>query len=220
MTQQERTFEKEITRTVRLNYLLFLPENYSKTPDRWPFTLFLHGAGERGDNLGLVKKHGIPKIVEAKPGFPFIAVSPQCPRDTSWREPLMLNALEGLLDEIVHTCRVDTDRIYLTGLSMGGFGTWGLAARDPGRFAAIAPICGGGDPEQASKLKPLPIWIFHGAKDKVVNPRRSEEMYDALKACGADVKFTLYPEAGHDSWTETYHNPELYDWLLSHSRGK
>ena len=102
---------------------------------------------------------------------------------------------------------------------MGGFGTWALAAAHPERFAAIAPICGGGDPKQAERLKDLPIWVFHGAKDPTVPLARSEEMVKALKEAGGEPKFTVYPDAGHDSWTETYDNPELYEWFLAHKRG-
>jgi predicted peptidase len=116
--------------------------------------------------------------------------------------------------------RVDPDRIYLTGLSMGGSGTWTLAGEYPEYFAAIVPICGSGDPQDAKRLKELPIWVFHGAKDEAVPLSRSEEMVKALKEEGAEVKFTIYPEAGHDSWTETYNNPELYQWLLKHKRGE
>jgi predicted peptidase len=213
--QQAKTFEKEITVKVKLKYLLFLPKGYdADTSKRWPLMLFLHGAGESGDDLEKVKMHGPPKLVASKPDFPFIVVSPQSP-GRGWN-PDTLNAL---LDDLSGTLRVDPDRVYLTGLSMGGFGTWALAASNPGRFAAIAPICGGGNPRDASKIKGLPIWVFHGAKDPVVPLSASKSMVDALEAAGApEVKFTVYPEAGHDSWTETYNNPELYDWLLSKKR--
>jgi predicted peptidase len=211
--QKEEHFEKEIT--VKLRYLLFLPEGYADDDKKWPLMLFLHGSGESGDDLEKVKKHGPPKIVEGKTDFPFIVVSPQS-RRRGWNP----DALKVLLDEIVDRYPVDRDRVYLTGLSMGGYGTWSLAAAYPGYFAAIAPICGGGDPNDADKLNDLPIWVFHGAKDEAVPLRRSEEMVDALKEAGADVKFTVYPEAGHDSWTETYNNPELYQWFLSHNRGE
>lgn len=212
--QQEKQFEKEITVKVKLKYLLFLPEGYEQGDKKWPLILFLHGAGESGDNLAKVKIHGPPKIVEKKPDFPFIVVSPQSP-GRGWN----VDALKALLDEVVHDYRVDRDRVYLTGLSMGGFGTWSLAAAHPECFAAIAPICGGGNPGDAAKLKSLPIWAFHGAKDEVVPLDRSQQMVDALKEAGADVKFTVYPDAHHDSWTETYDNPKLYDWFLEHKRG-
>ncbi len=211
--QQEKTFEKEVLTKVKLDYLLFLPEGYEKSEKDYPLILFLHGAGESGTGLARVKKHGMAKVVETKKDLPFIVVSPQSP-GRGWN-PETLNAL---LDRIILDYRVDRDRVYLTGLSMGGYGTWTLAAQHPERFAAIAPICGGGNPKDASKLKDLPIWVFHGAKDPTVPIARSQEMVDALKAVGSSVKFTVYPNAVHDSWTETYDNPELYAWFLSHKR--
>jgi predicted peptidase len=213
--QQDKHFEKEITVKVDLNYLLFLPAGYEQDDKRWPLIVFLHGSGERGEDVAKVKVHGPPKIVESKADFPFIVVSPQV-RRRGWNP----DYLKALLDQVLADYRVDRDRVYLTGLSMGGSGTWSFAAEYPDYFAAIVPICGGGDPKEASKLKALPIWVFHGAKDESVPLSRSEEMVKALKEAGADVKFTVYPEAGHDSWTETYNNPELYQWLLSHKRGE
>ncbi len=176
--------------------------------------LFLHGAGERGDDLELVKKHGPPKLIEAGQDFPFIVVSPQAPAEQWWSTVF----LDALLQEITATYRVDMDRVYATGLSMGGFGTWDLAMTFPDRFAAIAPICGGGNAYSVCVIKDLPIWNFHGAKDPVVPLARSQEMVDALQRCSGDVRFTIYPDAGHDAWTETYDNPALYEWLLAHRR--
>jgi predicted peptidase len=213
--QQAKTFEKEIKVKVKLRYLLFLPDGYGKDEKKWPLILFLHGAGESGKDLNKVKIHGPPKIVEEKKDFPFVLVSPQSDRG-GWN-PAVLNAL---LDDLVATYQVDRDRIYLTGLSMGGFGTWSLAAAYPDRFAAIVPICGGGNPADAGRLKSLPIWVFHGAKDRAVPLSRSEQMVNAIKKAGGKAKFTVYPEVGHDSWTETYNNPELYTWLLKHKRKK
>jgi predicted peptidase len=146
--------------------------------------------------------------------FDFIIVSPQCPKDIWWPEKNEI--LINLLDDIEKKYRVDTDRVYLTGLSMGGFGTWSLAMAYPDRFAAIAPICGGGERYGAPRLKKVPVWAFHGAKDNTVPLIRSQEMVDAVKKAGGDAKLTIYPEAEHDSWTETYNNPELYEWFLSH----
>ena len=200
---------------VSLDYLVYLPTDYEKK-DSWPLLLFLHGAGERGDDLELVKKHGPPKLIEQGKPFPFVVVSPQCPMDGWWStKPLELVAL---LDEIVAKYKIDQDRIYLSGLSMGGFGTWMLAAYAPDRFAAIVPVCGGGEVLMARRLTHLPVWAFHGAKDQVVPLGRSEEMVDALKKLHGDVKLTVYPEAGHDSWTATYENPEVYEWLLQQKR--
>ncbi|MEH1864170.1 MAG: prolyl oligopeptidase family serine peptidase [Nostoc sp.] len=176
--------------------------------------LVLHGSGERGSYLNHVKKHGVAKVVEQQLDFPFIVISPQCPRGEYWN----IERLSTLLDEVIASYPVDPDRVYLTGLSMGGYGTWHLAAAQPERFAAIAPICGGGNPVQAHKIKSLPVWAFHGAKDNVVPLSESEIMVSALKACDGNVKFTVYPEADHDSWTQTYNNPELYEWFLQHRR--
>jgi len=201
----------QITRNVR--YLLFLPDNY-QAKEKWPMLVFLHGRGERGDNIELVKKHGPPKIVENKKDFPFIVLSPQCPLDQSWSSVPVID----LIDEIASKYRVDPNRIYLTGLSMGGYGTWDIATRYPYRFAALAPICGGGNPAAARLLRHLPIWVFHGAKDNTVPLSRSQEMVEALREVDGNVKFTVYPEAGHDSWTATYDNPELYQWFLKHKR--
>ena len=119
-----------------------------------------------------------------------------------------------LLDEMVRRYRVNEDCIFVTGLSMGGTGTWQLAYAYPERFAAIVPICGYADPTQAEKIKDLPVWVFHGAKDDVVPPEQSIKMVEALKALGSPVKFTLFPEANHDSWTDAYNSQELWDWML------
>lgn len=200
---------------VQLSYLMYLPKDYEKQKS-WPLLLFLHGSGERGDDLELVKVHGPPKLIAAGKDFPFIVVSPQCPKDRRW-EPIELVAL---LDDIAEKHTVDGDRIYVTGLSMGGFGTWELASFAPDRLAAIAPICGGGEKYWARQFAHLPVWAFHGAKDTGVPLERSQLMIDELKKNGGDPKLTVYPEAGHDSWTETYDNPELYTWLLEQKRSK
>ena len=211
--QLAKSFEMKTTSTARLDYLLSLPADYDKSSKSWPLVLFLHGSGESGNDLAKVKAHGPPKLVETNGPFPFILVSPQSPGH-GWNPDL----LNGLLDSVIKQYRVDTDRVYLTGLSMGGYGTWSLAAAHPEKFAAIAPICGGGNPADAAKLARLPIWVFHGAKDNTVPLKRSEEMVEALKAAGGNPKFTVYPEAGHDSWTATYDNPEFYHWLLAQKR--
>lgn len=216
MTQAAYRMEKEIRKKVALDYLLHIPDGYEQeSAKKWPLILFLHGAGERGDNVERLTVHGIPKIAQGQPDFPFIAVSPQCPKNSRWGAEL--DALIPLLIEIVDRYNVDTSRIYLTGLSMGGYGTWHLASILPGRFAAIVPICGGGNPEWAESLKETPIWAFHGAKDDIVPLSESEDMVKAIQAVGGNVKLTVYPDADHDSWTETYENPKLYEWLLQHS---
>jgi len=177
--------------------------------------MFLHGSGESGKNIHKVKTHGPAKLADVNGPFPFILVSPQSAR-RGW-DPDKLNAL---LDAVIKKYRVDKDRVYLTGLSMGGYGTWDLAAAYPEKFAAIAPICGGGDPSDAPAIAKLPIWVFHGAKDKTVPLDRSEKMVEAVKAAGGNPKFTVYPDAAHDSWRQTYNDPEFYKWLLAQNRGK
>jgi len=210
---QQKPAELNRTIKVTMKYLIYLPKDYDQK-ESWPVMLFLHGAGERGDNLDIVRKHGPPKLIDGGKQFPFIVVSPQCPKGQNW-EPFKLSLL---IDEIVENHKVDQDRIYVTGLSMGGFGTWALAAHSPNRFAAIVPICGGGDPQWAKRFAHIPAWVFHGAKDPTVPFERSKQMVEALKKNGGDPKFTIYPEAGHDSWTETYSNPKLYEWLLQQER--
>ncbi|MEX0937890.1 MAG: prolyl oligopeptidase family serine peptidase [Pirellulales bacterium] len=216
--------QHEVTTTVdgeevstTLHYWLFLPEGYATDAQKqWPLMLFLHGAGERGDDPEKVKIHGPPKIVAAKPDFPFVVISPQCPTGKRWESA----ELAQLVDYVAGTNRVDKERMYITGLSMGGYGTWSLIAEYPKLFAAAVPICGGGNPETAEKIGKLPIWTFHGAQDRTVPLSRSQQMVDAIKEAGGSAKLTVYPEAGHDSWTETYDNPEVYTWLLSHQRGE
>ena len=198
---------------VEMDYLLALPKGYAAR-ESWPLLLFLHGSGERGEDLDRVKIHGPPKLIDAGREFPLIVVSPQCPNGQRWQAVTLL----ALIDDVAKQYKVDQDRIYVTGLSMGGFGTWALAAHAPDRLAAIAPVCGGGEKYWAKQISHLPTWVFHGGKDNAVPVRRSEEMIEALEKAGGTPKLTIYPDAGHDSWTETYDNPEFYDWLLQQKR--
>lgn len=198
-------------------YLLYLPPGYTDQPDRkWPVVFFLHGSGERGTNLEAVKVHGLPKELNQGQVFPFIVVAPQLPLEERWINQLEL--LDALFAEILANYRVSTEQVYLTGMSNGGQGTWFWSTTHPERFAAIAPICGRSFPDRASQLKLVPIRVFHGAKDQIVPVEESTSMVEALQAVGADVRLTVYPEADHDSWSVTYANPDLYEWLLSHHR--
>lgn len=200
-----------------LGYLLYLPPGYADQPDKkWPVVFFLHGSGERGTALELVKFHGLPRVIDQGQDFPFIAVAPQLPLKDRWI--YQLENLDRIYAEILANYRVSSEQVYLTGMSNGGQGTWAWTLAHPERFAAIVPICGRSFPDPASQLKHLPIWVFHGAKDDVVPLEESNSMVEALQEVGADVRLTVYPEAGHDSWTVTYANPELYEWLLSHHR--
>lgn len=197
-----------------IDYLLSLPPGYGVEKQSWPVLIFLHGSGERGSNLSLVKKHGPPKLVDSR-ALPFIVVSPQCPSGARWKDDAVLASLQGMLDEISRKFSADVERVYLTGLSLGGEGTWHWAWKEPYRFAAIAPICGRADPEWGRSLGHLPTWVFHGAKDTAVPLSQSEAIVEVLRASGNEPRFTVYPEAGHDSWTESYANDELYAWLLT-----
>jgi predicted peptidase len=223
-TQTPQRLRTQITHNVNLDYLLYLPPGYHANDTKpWPLMVFLHGAGERGTNVQKVAAHGPPKLVKAGKEFPFILVSPQCPEGRTWRDDELL----ALIDTIVAKHRVDTNRIYLTGLSMGGYGSWSLGTKYPERFAAIAPICGGGEripvllanSEKRAALRTLGVWAFHGAKDVLVPLEESQRMTNTLMRAGCrDVKLTVYPEAGHDSWTEAYDDAALYDWFLAHAR--
>lgn len=217
--------EWKTSETIEMQYLFYVPKDYdAKSKQRWPLMLFLHGAGERGTNVQRVAVHGPMSMVKAGKDFPFVIVAPLCPEGERWQNDSLL----GLLERVGKKFKVDTNRVYLTGLSMGGYGTWNLGIAHPEKFAAIVPICGGGsviDVTLAGYNKPrnplidLPVWAFHGAKDPVVPVEESERMINAMKKIRAkEAKLTVYPEATHNSWTETYNNGELYEWLLKHSR--
>jgi predicted peptidase len=224
-----RAFHRTVKKTLDCQYLLFLPRDYAaRREERWPLLLFLHGAGERGTNVWRTDIHGPAKYIATHPDFPFILLTPLCPSNQVWSS----ETLCGLLDEAAKKYRIDTNRVYLTGLSLGGFGVWDLALARPERFAAVIPIAGGASdlpivlartgyasPEQTAALKSLAFWAFHGAQDTVVAPNESERMITALKRLGVtEAKLTVYPDATHNSWERTYNNPEIYDWLLQHKR--
>ncbi|WP_128102413.1 prolyl oligopeptidase family serine peptidase [Paenibacillus sp. DCT19] len=215
MTQDSHRLIKEIKKTVTMDYLLHVPKTVTETNDLWPVILFLHGSGERGTDLNQLRQHGLPQIVEQDEEFPFIVISPQCPEDEFWANEK--EAVIAIVEYVLANYAADPKRVYLTGLSMGGYGAWHLPADYPGVFAAAVPICGGCNPAKAVALQRLPIWAFHGAKDDVVPLSESQGIVDALLALNADVKLTVYPEGDHDAWTETYNNPDLYKWFLQHS---
>jgi len=215
--QQQVCTSTPSTGATPLNYLLTLPNAYGvDSTVQWPLLLFLHGRGECGQDLDLLKKYGIPKRLTEVDDFSFITISPQCPADSDWEAHDA--TLIDLVDEMIATYAVDNQRLYLTGLSMGGRGAWRLAMLNPNRFAALAPICGRipdlpGFLDNLSSLRHLPIWVFHGAKDQVVPIENSQKIVAALQTWGSNVQFTVYPEADHDAWTATYANPTLYTWL-------
>jgi predicted peptidase len=208
------SLNRRLERVIGGEYQIFLPRTYTESQVRWPLILFLHGGGERGTDIEKVKVHGPLKIAAQRSDFPFIVVAPQVDTTLIWSTA----RLDALLDDVQEKYRVDPDRIYVTGLSMGGYGAWHLAMVFPHRFAALVPISGGATPSGMCALRHLPIWVFHGARDDVIKLDRSEELVERLKRCNGNVRFTVYPDAGHDAWTRTYDNPELYDWLLQQRR--
>lgn len=213
----------------RLAYLQGTPSTGPVPDAGWPLLLFLHGVGECGDDLALVGVHGPPRLTGEVPELArCILVAPQCPADSWWRS----ETLVALLEEVRAREHVDDARIYVTGLSMGGYGTWSLLARAPELFAAAVPICGGGDTtrvwddiasdfefEGLLRAKDVPVRAFHGELDGVVPVEESRLLVRALEGVGADVELTVYPGVGHDSWTRTYADPGLYAWLFAQRRG-
>lgn len=194
-----------------VNYLLTLPKSYVATGPGVPLILFLHGSGERGTDLNKVKAWGPPAIADKDPDFPFMVVSPQLPEGEAWHA----QALKGLLDEVLASHNVDRNRVYLTGLSLGGYGAWDLAIRYPHYFAAVAPVCGGGIARAAGSMRAIPTWVFHGQKDEAVPEDESARMVAALKAAGGNVKYTLLPDGGHiDAWVHAYDKAGLFAWFL------
>ncbi|MBI3843699.1 MAG: prolyl oligopeptidase family serine peptidase [Planctomycetes bacterium] len=196
-----------------------------------PIVLFLHGAGERGSDGLEQTRIGIgPAILRHPERFPAVVVMPQCRGREYWRGDMEDQALAAL-DASEKEFGTDPKRVYLTGLSLGGYGTWAIAAKHPERFAAIVPVCGGirapwdrkpleGDPygETAKAVKSLPIWIFHGASDPTVPVTESRKMHDALKSLGVEARFTEYPGVAHNCWDQAYGDPELMKWLLGQAR--
>lgn len=216
--QEKGSFSGTVQRSVSSDYLLYFPEGYNdQASGSWPLLVFLHGSGERGTDIEKVKVHGPPKLISQGRKFPFLVLSPQCRDSVDWDT----ETLFALISHIAGKYRIDHRRIYLTGLSMGGWATWDLAMAYPDFFAAIAPVCGRVNrnyPSRAGEIKALPVWVFHGAADDVVQIGESAKMVKALEDAGSKVRFTIYPTAGHDSWTETYNNQELYNWFLSNAR--
>jgi predicted peptidase len=247
------SFQRTITHIVGYQYLVSLPKAYAEnTTKAWPLIIYLHGSGERGSDPWKLARHGPPRLLHPgvskyadpiKPGTApetaevlanrsastkilseqFIVISPQCPSGNNWDDESVL----ALLSEAISRYHVDSKRVYLTGNSMGGYGTWSVGLKNPQLFAAIVPICGGNRDEyilryaseHKQELLSLGVWAFHGEKDPTVPVAQSKQVIAMLiKALLIDVKLTLYPDARHDSWTQTYDNPELYKWLLNHVR--
>ncbi|MFO0914692.1 MAG: prolyl oligopeptidase family serine peptidase [Pirellulales bacterium] len=203
-----------------ISYLVYVPNNYKPASDqsagdtKWPLLFFLHGRGESNGPLSLVAKWGPPEMVARGVSLKYIVVSPQCPRSDNWSSDKQQGLLVQLLDHIQSTLQVDPQRVYLAGLSMGGYGSWKLAAAHPDRFAAVVPICGGGNPADGSKLAQLPIWVWHGDQDTAVPLQKSTEMVEAIRAAGGTkLRFTTLEHVGHNSWSAAFGSPDLFEWL-------
>jgi predicted peptidase len=197
-----------------VNYVLYVPAAYSHGPaSDWPLILFLHGSEQRGDNPALLDEMALLTFADEARDFPFIAVIPQCPRNSHWQPGMV----KSVLDSVATMLRVDKSRIYLTGFSMGGYGVWQTAAAFPGTFAALAPISGMSDLPDVPRLTGVPIWAFHGAQDENVAVTESQKMIGALRKLGSDARLTVYPDFAHDCWTITYRDSRLYLWFLDHS---
>ena len=196
-------------------YLLYLPKGFQADGEqKYGLILFLHGRGESNGPLSLVAKWGPPKFAARGDEMPWIIVSPQCPKSDRWSSETQQMRVTELLDSVIKNHNVDEGRVFLTGLSMGGYGTWTMAANQPNRFAAVAPICGGGDPAQAEKLKDVPIWVFHGDQDKPVPFEKSVKMVEAIRAAGGTkIRFTTLENIGHNCWSAAYATPALYQWM-------
>lgn len=219
-----------------LLYRYYQPHQKITELKRLPLVIFLHGAGERGNDNEKQLTHAAEVFTDPKTQeqFPAYVIAPQCAENHRWVEvdwnlsehdmPRNISKYAGLtmnlVDWLIEGLPIDTNRIYITGLSMGGYGTWDLIARFPDKFAAAVPVCGGGDVNQASKISHISIWVFHGAKDKVVIPERSRSMVKAIKEAGGNPKYTEYPNLGHFSWDAAYNEPKLLPWLFSQSKNK
>ena len=214
-TQQVHTLQREVAHKVQIQYLLFLPKGYEKSSERWPLILYLHGGSVRGDDISQMRKLGIAQKVEANPDFPFIVISPQCHKGEIWTD---VAALGAVLDEVARTHRVDPDRIYVTGHSMGGRGALYAAYKMPHRFAAVvalglySPITA-----WAEKLAAVPLWLFHGPNDQFTPLKEVEELTQAVKAAGGHPQLTVLPERDHYI-LDVYDRPDLYNWLAQQKR--
>jgi predicted peptidase len=199
----------------KYNYLLYKPENYSASDKGYPLVIYLHGASCRGHDINKIKVYGLPYLIDHGYTYDFIIASPQCPPDKSW---ISDNWFEPFYKEIISKYRIDTNRIYLTGISLGGYGTWQLAMKYPDKFAAVVPMCGGYyNYKEICKIKDIPVWAFHGAKDNIVDISETERLVEELRKCSGDIKYTRLKDKGHDL-TYLFKDQEIYKWMLKHKK--
>lgn len=208
----EQSAKVKFSAQFQVRYLLTLPDGYENSKEKFPLLIFLHGAGERGYDMEKVKVHGPPRYIKEGKNYPFIVVAPQCPEGETWN----VQALSAMLTQIEKKLRVDRDRIYLTGLSMGGYGTWEWIGMEPKRFAAVIPICGGGSRMWTLNTGGLPIWCVHGDADESVPISESRSMIERAQRAGAKIRFTIYEGVGHGVWNPFYEDQPWVEWLLKH----
>jgi len=215
------SYHTTITKTIGYEYLILRPrddEAARGSAAKFPLIIYLHGSGECGKGLDQLANRGLPRISRDRGAdFPFVLVAPQMANYDGWWS---VESLDALLDHILATEAIDPDRVYLTGISLGAYGVWDWACHRPQAFAAIAPIAGEGNDDWADQIRDVPVWAFHGAKDKSVNPAEEERMVNAVIKAGGDAKLTIYPDLGHDAWDRAYSDPALFQWFLSHRRKK
>lgn len=197
-------------------YLVSTPENFDREKERLPLIVFLHGAGERGDDVDLVKVHGVPRFFDKESPVRAVTLSPQCKNDMVWNSQVY--AVKRLIDKVADEYNVDKDRISITGISMGGFGTWEMGVTFPGYFSALAPICGGGMSWRAPCIGKTPVWAFHGDMDDCVEPMYSEVMVNSINRAGGNAKLTIYKGVYHDAWVNAYEKEDLFNWLIEQKR--
>jgi predicted peptidase len=207
---ERKTYFYTNKRIEKMNYLLHVPAQKS---EKLPIIVFLHGAGERGDDFDKIAVHGVPKYVERGMDVPAIVIAPQCPQDLIWNR--LTAEVKELIDFAIAEYGADPDRVSITGISMGGYGTWEMGISYPGFFAALAPVCGGGISWNVGSIGKTPVWAFHGDADNVVPYNNSVEMCDTLKAKGGNVRLTLFHGVDHNSWEPAYETTKLIDWLVA-----
>jgi len=213
---QQKEFKVELKPVLEMQYLLYLPDGYeSDSEAEFPLLLFLHGGGSSGDDIEMLKRSGLAGKIEEGKSFPFMVLSPQNPHSRKfWNE----TALITLLDKIQKEYRVDPSRVWVAGLSRGGYGAWRMAIQYPERFAALVAVCGETPDHYARWLGDMPIWVFHGEDDRTISIKESDEMVAALKKNGNPVRYTRYPDTGHNAWDQAFSDPELYKWLLAQKK--
>lgn len=200
--------------SVKYKYLLYLPDNYNDSKNKVPLLIYLHGSSVRGSELNKIKAYGLPYLIEKGEKYDFIIVSPQCPASKSWNSE---NWFLPLYSELIEKYRIDTNRVYLTGMSLGGYGAWNLAMEYPDKFAAVVPLCGGGNVKKVCNINHVPVWAFHGTEDTLVSIKETEKLVNELKKCNGNVKFSRLEGKGH-SIHRVYEDRKIYNWMLKQKR--